>query len=295
MATACGFPRPADVGEPMSDASPDAALPGQSIRSCQALPATCGAAGQDSCCTTLTVPSGSFYRRYDEAADAYSGTRDYPATVSSFRLDKYEVTVGRFRAFVTAGEGTTQRPPMTGSGEHPAIPGTGWDEAWNPSLNTNTGDLIVALRCAAGAQTWTDTAGPDDVLPINCVSWFEARAFCAWDGGVLPTATEWNYAAVGGDQHRAYPWSHPPASLTLDDTRAIYSAGPGGPARPQAVGSRPAGDGRWEQSDLAGNVAEWTLDWQGALPIPASTRRAPRRGSAPAVATRTARSTSAPR
>jgi formylglycine-generating enzyme len=30
-----------------------------------------------------------------------------------------------------------------------------------------------------------------------------------------------------------------------------------------AVGSKPAGDGRWGQSDLAGNVFEWTLDWSG--------------------------------
>jgi formylglycine-generating enzyme required for sulfatase activity len=30
----------------------------------------------------------------------------------------------------------------------------------------------------------------------------------------------------------------------------------------QNVGSRsPKGDGKWGQSDLAGNVSEWTLDW----------------------------------
>src|SRR5262249_32957718 len=28
-----------------------------------------------------------------------------------------------------------------------------------------------------------------------------------------------------------------------------------------AVGSKPLGDGRWGQSDLSGNVFEWTLDW----------------------------------
>lgn len=28
-----------------------------------------------------------------------------------------------------------------------------------------------------------------------------------------------------------------------------------------AVGTKPEGDGRWGQSDLAGNVWEWTLDW----------------------------------
>jgi formylglycine-generating enzyme required for sulfatase activity len=27
------------------------------------------------------------------------------------------------------------------------------------------------------------------------------------------------------------------------------------------VGSKPAGDGKWGQSDLGGNVWEWTLDW----------------------------------
>ncbi len=33
---------------------------------------------------------------------------------------------------------------------------------------------------------------------------------------------------------------------------------------PQNVGSKsPKGDGRWGQSDLAGNVWEWNLDWYG--------------------------------
>src|SRR5215468_7497372 len=84
--------------------------------SCMTLPATCGASGNDSCCNSPDVPGGTYYRSYDLAGDANSGNTNYPATVSSFRLDKYEVTVGRFRAFVNSGMGTQSNPPLTLTG-----------------------------------------------------------------------------------------------------------------------------------------------------------------------------------
>jgi formylglycine-generating enzyme required for sulfatase activity len=101
-------------------------------------------------------------------------------------------------------------------------------------------------------------------------------AFCIWDGGYLPTEAESNYAAAGGGDQRAYPWSIPGDSLVLDGSRASYSdgncVGDGKPACTVAdlapVGSKPAGDGRWGQSDLAGNVEEWTLDWFDSFSSP---------------------------
>jgi formylglycine-generating enzyme required for sulfatase activity len=95
---------------------------------------------------------------------------------------------------------------------------------------------------------------------MNCVTWYEAQAFCIWDGGRLPTATEWNYAAAGGAQERYYPWSDPASSATIDNTYAVYRSTVDPATAPVAVGSRPLGRGRWGQYDLAGNVSEWMWD-----------------------------------
>ena len=72
----------------------------------------CGASGTDDCCASPLVPGGTFNRDNDP---------NYPATVSDFRLDKYEITVGRFRAFVNAGMGTQANPPAAGSDANPNV------------------------------------------------------------------------------------------------------------------------------------------------------------------------------
>lgn len=232
--------------------------------SCKALAATCGPSGHDDCCKTLPVTGGTFKRSYD-GVDFLDPK--FPATVSDFYLDKYEVTVGRFRAFLNAGLGTQARPPADGAGAHPKIAGSGWSPTWNASLAPNTAALAAALKCHAAYQTWTDSAGDNENRPVNCVDWYTAFAFCAWDGGRLATEAEWNYAAAGGDQQRYYPWSSPPRSTIIDDSYAVYC---GGSCSLRNVGSRsPKGDGRWGQSDLGGNAWEWTLDWNtGAYPMP---------------------------
>jgi formylglycine-generating enzyme required for sulfatase activity len=205
----------------------------------------------------LLVPGGTFDRSYDgvDFTDP-----NYPATVSDFYLDKYEITVGRFRVFVNAGMGTQKSPPAAGAGANPGISSSGWDSTWNTNLPVDTASLKTSLKCYSGYQTWTDTPGTNESKPANCLDWSTAFAFCAWDGGRLPTEAEWNYAASGGSEQRYYPWSSPPTSTTIDDSYAVYNCG--GTCSIQNVGSKsPKGDGTWGQSDLAGNVWEWTLDW----------------------------------
>lgn len=256
----------------------DAGTP-QEFPSCVGLAATCGPAGNEDCCSTaMPIPGGTFYRSVDFASDAMYSDMSYPATVSSFVLDRFEVTVGRFRAFVNAGLGTQADPPAAGAGAHAKVPGSGWDPNWDGALSLNSEAFTTALQCDSWYQTWTTTAGANESLPINCVTWYEAQAFCTWDGGFLPSEAEWNYAAAGGSEQRSFPWSVPASTLTTDCSYANYvltgtiycNPGTGGPvALLNRVGSEsPRGDGRWGQADLAGNAWEWTLDTNASYIVP---------------------------
>jgi sulfatase modifying factor 1 len=212
--------------------------------SCIGLPATCG--GNANCCASSVVTRGTFNRGNDAA---------YPATVADFRLDTYEITVGRFRAFWNV---YPKNMPVAGSGKNPNnASDPGWDVTWNTSSLPPSQDALTAnIKCAAAYQTWT---ARDDNLPMNCIDWFEAEAFCIWDGGRLPTEAEWNYAAAGGSAQSLYPWG----SAAPDCTYANFNNG----ARCVAAGTNrvgsesPKGDGLYGQADLAGNVSEWVQDW----------------------------------
>jgi sulfatase modifying factor 1 len=179
--------------------------------------------------------------------------------VSDFRLDKFEVTVARFRQFLDhypAGA-------PDGTGANPHLPGSGWQSSWNVELAGNPGEpLPRACSDAAERGTFTSLPGGNENQPMNCVTWYEAFLFCLWDGGGrLPTSAEWNYAASGGSEQRVYPWSAPPSAAILDPLHANYACDGGCAGAPVSVGrTSPEGNGRWGQADLAGNVREWILD-----------------------------------
>lgn len=240
-------------------------------------PATlaCGAAGQ-TCCASLPIPGGSFNRTYGDDGTGSSAQAD-PASVSGYRLDAYLVTVGRFRRFVAASVAGWR--PAAGAGKHVHLNGgrglvdsggsgfePGWADADSLRLAGTAADWSARLACDPSFQTWTDAAGPNERLPLNCVDWFDAYAFCIWDGGFLPAEAEWEYAAAGGAQQRAYPWgSADPGSSSLyvisDCNYPPGSIGCAGAGNVAPVGTAALGAGRWGQLDLAGELAEWTLDW----------------------------------
>ena len=201
-----------------------------------------------SCCAAQEVPGGDFVRDYDHVV--FTDSR-YQARISTFLLDRYEVTVGRFRVFLAAYD-TMQLE--AGAGRAVQIED---DRGWQPDypLPASADELKQELAACAGS-TWTEEHLQNETLPANCVSFYVAYAFCVWDEGRLPTEAEWNYAAAGGDAQQVFPW---PDALRRTEIPAMHACYDHAPLAP--VGSFSLGAGRWEHLDLAGNVAEWTLDF----------------------------------
>jgi formylglycine-generating enzyme required for sulfatase activity len=219
------------------------------------------------------VTGGTYNRTYTNTGSGPTVESD-PATVGDFRLDKYEVTVGRFRQFVAAWNNGAGWTPPAASGKHThlnggsglAATGGGYEPGWAVSDNANVSPTDVNLACDVKNQTWTPFAVGNEKRPANCASWYEAAAFCIWDGGFLPSEAEWEYAAAGGSQERQYPWAStaPGTSNQYAIYGCFYPSSSGtctGVASIAPVGTPTAGAAKWGQLDLAGNEWEWNLDW----------------------------------
>lgn len=104
-------------------------------------------------------------------------------TLSAYYIDKTEVTVAQFKAFVAA---------------------TGYE-----TTSVAKGDAIQ--------YTWRafDTPERQD-HPVRWMSWHDANAYCQWADKRLPTEAEWEKAARGSEG-LIYPWGN-----TWDDARVPH-------------------------------------------------------------------------
>jgi formylglycine-generating enzyme required for sulfatase activity len=124
---------------------------------------------------------------------------------------------------------------------------------------------VDAGVCTAPEEGIDCTWGMDNAndLPLNCVSWSQVKTFASWVGADLPSEAEWEFASRGVN-NRTYPWANSPRP-TCTYTHMKSSSNRNGCGvsshEPPATGcSYPRGNTPDGVCDMAGNLAEWTLD-----------------------------------
>lgn len=215
----------------------------------------CGA-NQVPCCASDVLPKSTFQLSYSVEPDELATVT---RSIKSVALDRYEVSIGRFRLFVDAYE--TARKPREDAGALPGLSGTGWRQEWSedPTLMPPSQDSLATGIKACGSLLDADKVD----MPARCINWYVALAFCIWDGGRLPAEAEWVFAATNGDEQRYYPWSDPADSAAIEQSNACFRDSDHRWSEPLPVGDRPDGAGKYGHQDLAGNVWELVNDSYG--------------------------------
>jgi|GEM_PF-6553298 len=168
--------------------------------------------------TKVFVPAGDF-------VDANGTTSD------EFWIDVYEVTHNLFFEFILQ---------------------NGWRSSSLDiyyDINTTSAGIIVEN------STFVIQEGFEN-KPVNLVTLSGAMAYCDWVGGRIPTATEWQKAAIWNPSDSStslFPWGDfPDETATNLDSNTIVD-----------VGSYPNGMSPVGAFDMVGNVAEWTSNTRG--------------------------------
>lgn len=134
---------------------------------------------------------------------------------------------------------------------------------------------VAAGRCGR-ADLPADMQDPGyDDLPVTGVTRAAAETFCRYVGGRLPTETEWEYLARGGQRGR-FPWGNvePICEVGRANGARFADAAHCEDGRMAPVGAHePNGFGLY---DVAGNVWEWVSGDYGAAPgLPPADHGAP--------------------
>lgn len=178
----------------------------------------------------LTIPAGTFQMGCDPEHNDGFVCQDYELPLHTVYLDAYsinttEVTNIQYAQCVATGGCT-------------------------PPLNNSS-----ALReFYYGNPEYAD-------YPVTWVSWEQADAYCKWGGGHLPTEAQWEKAARGGNDTRAYPWGDQPPDCTLANFYDYFGAGYFCISGTTIAGGYPSGTSPYGALDMAGNLFEWVNDW----------------------------------
>jgi formylglycine-generating enzyme required for sulfatase activity len=119
---------------------------------------------------------------------------------------------------------------------------------------------VLAGACAPSHTRESSPLAASD-HPVVGVRWTDARDYCRFVSGRLPSEAEWEKAARGDDDARRFPWGRVYESHLANHGRAPLRTDPiDGFLESAPVGSFPGGASPYGVRDMAGNVWEWTND-----------------------------------
>jgi sulfatase modifying factor 1 len=166
----------------------------------------------------VTIPEGPFLMGTVSPQGRADEWPQRTVQIDAFAIDQVEVTNERYMTFVAM---TGHRNPPNPYGDGPLVSAKGIEQ-----------------------------------LPVVQVTWYDAKAYCAWAKKRLPTEAEWEKAARGTDG-RQFPWGNEPptrARANFDrewvDDKTLH-----------AVGTLSGGASPYGIHDMSGNAREWVQDW----------------------------------
>ena len=159
-------------------------------------------------------------------------------TVSAFVMDKHEVSNADYRAYLDSFVDAERNAMMPDP--------SAWERAGSASTMQ---------------QYFLNDAYAD--YPVVAVTWRQARDYCAFVDGRLPTEAEWEYAARSGQAGGIYPWPGLEPRDPEGDYLANFNPGRGVYAADGYAFTAPVNAFRptpWGLHNMSGNVAEWVQD-----------------------------------